>query len=161
MAKDIFGYDNKVNSNGRVLSSSMVAVAVSEGTGGGGSTYIALAQNVRVNYARTMTPVYEIGSDMILFSANGAQGTVNITRAVGEGLGGGKSGSLLSPFAPKDPCAYQTVTVRKSDKASPCGANPGTVTSVGMMQSVGLSIQAGNALVTDEATYNIISLSQG
>lgn len=155
--KDIFGYSNKVASEGKVVSSPMVMVAITGGKNDS-SPYLALVQQVNVQYARQMTPVYEIGSDAIMFNASGATGSVSIQRAVGENFGTGKHGTLLSPFLPSDPCSMQTIVIKKGTGTN-CATDPGTVTATGMVQSVGITIPVGGALLTDNASYQIASLT--
>lgn len=143
MAQDIFGYNKE--EGGAAASPQFVTISV------GGK--INLAQAVQLSYGRQVIPVYEIGSATVRMQPGPSSGTCSITHAVGDGVG--NFGGINEQAGP---CDTQSISISGNGG---CGSLSGGVTATGMLTRVGMSIQAGNAIVTDTAEFTLSNLSMG
>lgn len=140
---DVFGYNKTAKGPGNVVSPSMVMVMID-------GERVYLAQSCTINYARTVTPNYELGSDSVWMTAGHSGGSCQISRAVGDD-------PLISPYLPGNACATQTITVGKGDGT--CGMDPGTLTCTGsVLTSVGTTLSIGGSIVSDNAAWQIGNL---
>lgn len=144
MAQDIFGYNK--DQSGAIASPQYVTISV------GGK--INLAQAVQLSYGRQVIPVYEIGSPTVRMQPGPSSGTCSITHAVGDGIG-----SFGGINQQAGPCDTQSISI--SGNGGECASAGGGVSAEGMLTRVGMSIQAGNAIVTDTAEFTLSSLSMG
>ena len=154
---DIFGY-NKQGTIGKIATPSNTLVAI---TGAGMDGTILLAQSCTIQYQRSVQPVYELGSDYVWMAMGQSCGNWSITRAVGEREDGkgGKAALLLAPYKQDDQCSSQTLFLQGNEDH--CGINPGSVIGTGaILTAVGIQTAVQNLVVTDNATWNIASLSQ-
>lgn len=140
---DVFGYSKKAKGPGNVVSPSMVMVMID-------GERVYLAQTCTVNYQRSVTPNYELGSDSVWMTAGHSSGSVAIARAVGDE-------PLVSLYLPGSACDTQTITVGKGDGA--CGMDPGTLTCSGcVLTTVGTNLSVGGSIVSDNATWSFGNL---
>lgn len=141
---DYYGYNKTAKGPGNVVSTSMVLVAI-------GNSTVKLAQQVTINYARNVSPTFELGSDSVYMVTGQSSGTWAITRAVGDS-------KLLKPYKPGDACSTTTLAMSKGNGI--CGMDPGMITGTGcILQSVGVQASVGTTIVTDNATWMVGSLS--
>lgn len=134
---DVFGVDKNVFGADRIVNGAGVLVSID------GPIY--LVQSCNVSYARQITPIYELGSEDIYAGASNPSGTVQLSRIVGLGS------EALITFKQDAACDGQTITIGNGDS---CGDEFGTITAPdSMLQDVGLQAQAGQASVTENATY--------
>lgn len=141
---DYFGYKKTAKGPGNIVSTSMVLVAI-------GGKSVKLAQQVTIQYQRSVTPQYEVGSDSVYMVSGHSGGTWSITRAVGES-------GLLKLYKPGDACATTNLAMSKGNGV--CGMDPGMITGTGcILQSVGVQASVGTTIVTDNATWTVGSLS--
>lgn len=141
---DVFGYDKTVKGPGEIVSASAVMVKL------GDSGKVNLAQAVTIDYQRTVTPNYELGSETVFLTAGHSAGTCRIERLVGET-------KALEPYVTSNSCDPTTITVAKSGDLK-CSKDIGTLTMKGLPSSVSVAVQAGQFTVTDSATYQIGNL---
>lgn len=141
---DYFGFDKSAKGSDKVLSTAMAILTV-------GGNDVHLAQNVTVNYQRTVQPQYELGSDSVWMVVGHSQGTCQVQRAVGEG-------KFLEPFSGEGTgCSTTTLTL---DSMSNCGNEAGTAKMLGaVLQKVGISASTQQLIVTDSADYQFGTLS--
>lgn len=143
MANDYYGFSKEVHGPDEITSTAAVLVRV-----GGGQ--VKLAQSATVEYNRDIKPQYELGSYDVYYTVAPASGTCRIERIVGDG-------TVLEPFKPDDPCEPEKIFLQNKD--AKCSAEFGTVTMEGLLSKVGITANVQSFTVTDEATYEIGSLS--
>lgn len=144
MAQDIFGYNKE--EGGSAASPQYVSIDV------GGK--LNLVQAVQLSYGRQVIPVYEIGSATVRMQPGPSSGTLSITHAVGDGVG--NFGGINQQAGP---CDTQSISI--SGNGGECSSVGGGVSATGMLTRVGMSIQAGNAIITDTAEFTLSNLSMG
>lgn len=148
MAKeDYFGYDKQSYGGDSIATSPYVLINIE-------NKEIVLAQSVRLTYRRDVTPYYEIGSASVWFVDGSPSGTFAIERAAGKK--DKSSASLLGFYKERldKPCKTQNLTI-SGKKGGDCGAGVSTVKCEGYLQEVGVSVTAGQHVVTDNATWLI------
>ena len=138
---DFFGYNKTTKGPGDIASASAVIVKIN-------NNKVNLAQQVSIEYNRSVTSNYELGSDTVYLTAGQSGGTCNIDRLIGE----------TSAFVPyrANPCALVNITVAKG--ITSCAKDIGTITMQGVLTSVGSTISAGTFTVSDRANYTIGNL---
>lgn len=134
---DVFGVDKNVYGADRIVNGAGVLVSID------GPIY--LVQSCNVSYSRQVTPIYELGSEDIYAGVSNPAGTVQLERVIGFGK------EALVTFKADDACKGKTVTIGNGDS---CGDKFGTITAPNaLLQDVGIRAQAGQASVTESATY--------
>lgn len=141
MAKDIFGYNRESFGSEKILPPGAIKVSV------GGA--INLVQSVSVTYQREVSPTYELGSEDVYLVAGKSNGTVEVSRLIGD---------ALEPYLPGSACELQDITITKG--TATCGDGEVNLVMRGMVQRLTFSAQAGDLTVTDGATFTISSLSK-
>jgi hypothetical protein len=140
---DVFGYTKTAKGPGNVVSPSMVMVMID-------GERVYLAQQCTVQYQRSVSPNYELGSDSVWMTAGHSSGTVQLSRAVGDD-------PLVAPYLPGSACDTQTITVGKGDGA--CGMDPGTLTCAGcVLANVGTTLSVSGSIVSDSASWSFGNL---
>lgn len=149
---DIFG-STKSQSTGGVLNANHVFIAVE---GSSQTSFLQLAQSVRLTYGRQVQPVTAMGTDSVWMCPQTPTGNLEVTRAVGKG-----TGTLLSPYKPSDACATTTLTIGKAQEVACADVDPGMVqASPAMLESVSINIQVGQGIgVTDGARWQLGGVS--
>lgn len=146
MATDYFGYSRTSYGPGNIASSNAVLLAID-------SEDVRLCQSVEVQYQRTITPAYELGSESVWFVAGRVTGSCRVNRSVGEV-------KLLDPYKPGSACETQTLTIAKGDGT--CFMDAGTLTMANcLLESVGISVNTQDVTITDNAQWQIGTLTVG
>lgn len=105
-----------------------------------------LAQSVRVSYQRTVSPIYELGSEDVWMSANPPTGTIDLERVIGS------AGGIFARFRTNDACKGVTIKIQQGGG---CGASPGVITATDcLLSQLGFSATAGDIKITDTAQYS-------
>lgn len=142
---DVFGFTKTTHAQSEISSPSTVLVSV------GGNVH--LVQSCSIRYARTVTPVHELGSEDVWMSAGPGAGTCSLTRAVGAGR------TLLDGFSSENRCGTQTITI--GGVSNDCAQNPGMLRCVNaLLADVGMSASVGEVFITDSATFNVGSVEK-
>lgn len=142
MAKDIFGYNKNKESAAGLLPPGAIIVTIDD-------NQLNLAQEVRVEYARDVTPVYELGSENVYMVAGKSAGTCTISRMIGDAFKG---------YLPNSPCDIQNISITRGSAV--CGTGSVSLHMQGMIKQVGFVATAGQLTVTDSATFQITSLTE-
>lgn len=139
---DVFGVDRKVKGAEQIVNSSGVLVSI------GGPIY--LVQQLDINYQRNITAIYELGTENVYAGTQNPQGTCQINRAIGLG------GEALKTFATEN-CKAEDILVKNGE--GKCTDKFGTLKMPNsMLQGATIGARAGEAMVTEQATYWIGSL---
>lgn len=145
MAKDIFGVNKDTSPKG-VLSFQHVTLKIGK--------EIKLCQQANLNYQRQITPVMAVGISTIFLSPQPGQGTLQVTRAIGQGQ---KLGSDLK--LDTTGCSIKDFTL-STGKTGSCKAGSGTVKGKGMMSGYSFNVNVGGGVsVTDGCTLTVVDVS--
>lgn len=140
---DYFGYNKTAHGPGSIVASTMVLAAID-------GSNVRLVQQCNISYKRNIQFQYELGSNSVWAIAGQTNGTVQMTRSVGER-------KLLEPYRASNPCADQKITIVKG--TDQCGMDPGKIQCSGcMLSEVGMQASTSGLQVTDNATWQIGSL---
>lgn len=141
---DIFGV-NKDNSSSGVLSFQNVALII-EGS------VPQLVQTANLNYSRQITPVMAVGLDTVYLSPQPGQGTLNITRAIGE------TGVFGRDFAlDKTGCELKYFALTSIPDT--CQHGTGLVAGLGMMAGYSLNVNVGGGVsVTEGCSLHVVDV---
>lgn len=158
MADDFFGYAKESYDSNSIASSNMVVVSITGGTGSSGG--LCLVQSADISYQRTVTPVFELGSDSVWLVAGGAQGSANLQRILGKRGGDGGQEQALEAFKPSDPCTGVTITMAEGN--GKCGLKPGKITCENsILNNITASVQVGQLTLNETAAYTVGKVSIG
>lgn len=130
---DIFGAQKNVHGADEVVQSSGVLVSIGE--------TVALAQNLNLQYQRTVQALFELGSEDVYVAVTPGQGTCEVSRFITES-------SNVYTYVKDDNCQDYTVDVQAGKGT--CTAKVQSIHASGChTMSVGEQVQAGQSQLTE------------
>lgn len=144
---DYFGNNKTVAPLGSVLTGEFCRLSI------GGQ--VALLQNATATYQRQIQPMFECGKSTTYYITGNSEGSVNATAAVGQGgffQGIGKGGS----------CG-QINSINFDAVGGACAASVGGGVSFknGLLESVGITLNAGFQAVTNNVAIKVAEMNVG
>lgn len=148
---DIFGYDNNVKNDGKLVASADFA-AIKIGNYSSGST--ALTQSLNITYQQRVEEITQVGSPQIHWLQGRPSGNVQISKLVGSGgfFEGWKGDcGIISP-----------ISVGFDGATGKCtAASTGSLTASGaVVESVSLQMSNDRQTIASSASIKIASLSE-
>jgi hypothetical protein len=148
---DYFGYNRQVHKSGQVISSQSALISFGDDS----DKTVTLAQNVTVNYAHRVEPVYELGSDDVFYVTGQPSGTMAISRSVG-------AEGLLQSFGSSSQCNLNTINIDLNEEVGcvDLELDKGRGIKIGnaIAVNVGLNFGAGGLQISENTSFVIGSL---
>lgn len=143
---DIFGVNKDTSSTG-VLSFQNVVLTI--------GFDITLCQSANLNYQRQITPVMAVGIPTVFLSPQPGQGTLQVTRAIGDS-------ETLGSDLQLDSTGCEIKDFSLTADPGDCESGSGMVTGSGMMSGYSFNVNVGGGVsVTEGCTMTVIDVTAG
>lgn len=149
-SQDLFGFTREMKPTGTLITSEVAALTF-------GGSQLTLVQQVQCTYQQRVEPKYEAGTSNVYWVSGQAGGQLTVSRLVS------KAGFSLFSAVKESACKLSSISVSfgsngGSSKCVATAKDKFTLSGV-IATSVGFSYGVGQMEVTENATFNVGSMS--